>query len=117
MTINSLYLFVPTLIPDAATQSMFNNSIKDNFKITFDSWTSERKVVDTDLEYQVDIGSAQNINSPKYLIVAHQSLARAAGGSTQNKAFFDILDVSKYFVEIDGTRYPKDAVDVYYIKI
>ena len=35
ITINSLYLFVPTLIPDAATQSMFNKSIKDNFKISF----------------------------------------------------------------------------------
>ena len=96
VTINSLYLFVPTLIPDAATQSMFNNSIKDNFKISFDSLTSERKVVDIDLEYRIDIGSAQNINSPKYIIEAHQSLARSAGVNTQNNAIFDNLDVSKH---------------------
>ena len=114
MTINSLYLFVPTLIPDAATQNMFNNSIKDNFKISFDSWTSERKVVNTGLEYQVDIGSAQNINSPKYLIIAHQTAARFAGGKLVNNAIFDNLDVRKYFVEIDGIKYPKDAVDVDY---
>ena len=114
VTINSLYFFVPTLIPDAATQSMFNNSIKDNFKISFDSWTSERKIVNTGLEYQVDIGSAKNINSPKYLIVAHQTNARAAGGKLVNNAIFDNLDVRKYFVEIDGIKYPKDAVDVDY---
>ena len=114
VTINNLYLFVPTLIPDAATQTMFNNSIKDNFKISFDSWTSERKVVNTGLEYQVDIGSAQNINSPKYLIIAHQTAAGAAGGKLVNNAIFDNLDVRKYFVEIDGIKYPKNAVDVDY---
>ena len=114
VTINSLYLFVPTLIPDAATQSMFNNSIKNNFSLKFDSWTSERKVVNTQLEYQVDIGSAQKINSPEYLIIAHQTAIRAAGGKLQNNAVFDNLAVREYLVEIDGIRYPKDAVDVDY---
>ena len=93
---------------------MFNNSIKNNFSLKFDSWTSERKVVNTQLEYQVDIGSAQNINSPKYLIIAHQTAIRAAGGKLQNNAIFDNLAVRKYHVEIDGIRYPKDAVDVDY---
>ena len=45
VTTNSLYLFVPTLIPDAETQTMFNNSAKNNFGLKFDSWTSERKLV------------------------------------------------------------------------
>ena len=107
-------MFVPTLIPDAATQTMFNNSIKNNFKISFDSWTSLRNIVNTDLEHQVDIGSAQNINSPKYLIVAHQTIGRAVGGKAQNNAIFDNLNVRKYYVEIDGTRYPKDSVDAEY---
>ena len=113
MIINSLYWFGPTLTPEATPQAMFNNSIKDNFKISFDSWTTERKVVNTGLEYQVQIGSAQNIKSPKYLIVAHQTAARAAAANKANNiAFFDNLDVRKYFVEFDGTRYPKDAVDI-----
>ena len=114
VTINSLYLFVPTLIPDAATQTMFNDSIKNNFKISFDSWTSLRNIVNTDLEHQVDIGSAQNINSPKYLIAAHQTIARAGGGKTQNNAIFGNLNIRKYYVEIDCIRYPKDAVDTEY---
>ena len=66
------------------------------------------------MEYQVDLGSAQNINSPKYLIVAHQTAARAVGGKLVKNAIFDNLDVRKYFVEIDGIEYPKDAVDVDY---
>ena len=64
VTINSLNFFVPTLIPDVSTQTMFNNSIKNNFIIKFDSGTSERKIINKGLEHQVDIGSAQNINSP-----------------------------------------------------
>ena len=114
VTIKSVNLFDPTLIPDAATQTMFNNSKKDNFKISFDSWTSEKKVVNTGLEYQLDIGSAQNINSPNYLIIAHQSAAGAAGGKLVNNAIFDNLDVRKYFVEIDGIKDLKDAVDADY---
>ena len=65
VTINSLYLFVPTFIPDAQTQLMFNDSIKNSFTLSFDSWTTDRKIVNTGLEYQVDIGSSANINSPQ----------------------------------------------------
>ena len=35
---------------------------------------SNRKIIYTGLEYQVDIGSAQKIKSPKFLIVAHQTI-------------------------------------------
>ena len=93
---------------------MFNNSIKNNFKLSLDSWTIDRKIVNNDLEYQIDIGLAANINSRKYLTVAHQTAARAAGGADQKNAIFDILNVRIYFVEIVGVRYAKDAVDVDY---
>ena len=100
-TINSLYLVLRTLIPNTKTQNVFNDSEKNNFKKSFDSWTSDTKVVNNDLEYQVNVGSAANINSPKYSIVAHQTAARAAGGGAQNNAIFDNLDVRKYFVETE----------------
>ena len=113
--INSLYLFVPTFIPSAETQVMFNDSIKNSFNISFDSWTTDRKIVNTDLEYQLDIGSSANINSPKYLIVAHQTAARSnVSNKANNISIFDNLDIRKYFVEIDGVRYPKDSVHVNY---
>ena len=50
---------------------MFNESIKSSFTLSFDSWTTGRKTVNTGVEFQLDIGSASNINSPKYLIAAH----------------------------------------------
>ena len=113
-TIISLYLVLRTLIPNTKTQNVFNDSKKNNFKKSFDSCTIDWKVVNNHLGYQVDIRSAANINSPKYSIVAHQTAARAAGGGAQNNAIFDNLDVRKYFVETDGVRYPKDAVDIAY---
>ena len=62
-------------------------------------------------ELQVDLGSAQHVNSPKHLISAFQTADRiAASIKNKNRAIFDIVNVRKYFCEIDGYRYPKDAV-------
>ena len=111
VTINSLYLFVPILTPNTETQVLFNESIKNNFTITFDSWYTERKIVTDGGEFQVDIASSQSTNSPKYLIAAHQTEERI---STANKAnnisIFDHVEVKKYFVEVDGYRYPKESL-------
>ena len=38
VTINSLNLYVPQLIPSTTTQVMFNETIMNNYTITFDSW-------------------------------------------------------------------------------
>ena len=110
VTINSLYLYVPQLIPNTQTQLMFNESIMNNYTITFDSWHTERKISNDGREFQVDIGSAQSINSPKYLIAAFQTNARTAPNKNSNPAIFDNNNVTKYFVEIDGIRYPKDGL-------
>ena len=110
VTINSLYLFVPFLIPTTETQLMFNESIQNNYRIFFDEWYTERRIV-TDQIFQVDIGSAQSINSPKYLICAHQTEARSALPNKRNNiSIFDNINVRKYFIEIDGQRYPRDNV-------
>ena len=110
VTINSLYLFVPILIPNSQTQVMFNEAIMNNYTITFDSWYTERKISNDGRELQVGIGSAQHINSPKYLISAFQTTARTTTDKNVNPAIFDSNHVTKYFVEIDGARYPKDGV-------
>ena len=109
--ITSLYQHVPKLIPDAQTQVLFNDSIRNSFTLSFDSWFTDRKPVDTGLEFQVNIGSAQNVNRPKYLIVAHQSLARIEIPNKLNKiAFFDKVDFRNLFVEMDGIRYLEGSV-------
>ena len=110
VTINSFYLFDPQLIPSTTTQVMFNESIMNNYTITLDSWFTERKTSNSGRELQVDIGSAQHINSPKYLISAFQTNARTTPNKAANPAIFDTNHVTKYFVEIDGVRHPKDGV-------
>ena len=110
VTINSLYLFVPFLIPTTETQLMFNESIQNNYRIFFDEWYTERRIV-TDQIFQVDIGSAQSVNSPKYMICAHQTDPRSAlPNKSNNISIFDNINVRKYFIEIDGQRYPRDSV-------
>ena len=64
VTINSLCFYVPFLIPSTETQLLFNESIQNNYGIFFDEWYTERQIA-TDQKSQVDIGSAQSVNSPK----------------------------------------------------
>ena len=94
---------------------MFKDSSKNNFTLSFDSSTSDRKTVDTQLEHEVDFGSDENINSPKYLIAVNQSAVRmGVPNKANNLAIFHDLDVKKYHVYIDGFRYPRDSVNVDY---
>ena len=96
-------------------QILFNDYIENSFTFSFDSWSTERKTVDTQLDAQVDIGSAQNINSPKYLIVTCQTAARIRVPNKANYvAVFDNLDVRQYHVDIDGVRCRRDGVCIDY---
>ena len=48
VTIKSLYLLVPNLIPSVETQLMFNEATQNSYKISFDEWYTERRII-TDL--------------------------------------------------------------------
>ena len=109
VTINNLYLYVPNLIPSVETQVMFSKATQNNYKTSYDEWFTERRVI-SDTITQLDIGSSQNVQSPKYLIGAHQTKDRIDGPiSTKNVSIFDNLDLRKYYIEIDGQRYPRDS--------
>ena len=58
-------MFVPILIPNTETQVMFNESIKNIYTITYDSWYTERKISTDGNELHADIGSAQHMKIPK----------------------------------------------------
>ena len=95
--INNLYLYVPIMFPNTQTQVMFNESIMNTYTIIFDSWYTERKNSNEERELQVDIGSAQNINSPKYLIGVFQTQNRiGVPNKANNIAVFDTNHVTKY---------------------
>ena len=95
VSINNLYPYVPNLIPSVETQLMFNEATQNNYKISYDEWFTERRII-SDTITQLDIGSSQNVQSPKYLIGAHQTKDRIDGAiSTKNNAIFDNLDLRK----------------------
>ena len=49
------------------------------------------------------------------MFAAHQTEARSGPANKANFiAIFDNVEVRKYFVEIDGVRYPKNSNDVKY---
>ena len=114
VTINSLYLFVPNLIPSVETQLMFNEATQKNYKISFEEWYRERRIM-SNLLNQHDIGSDQNVIQPKYFICAHQTNLRTVTPDKKfNTAIFDNMDIRKYYVEIDSQRYPRDSVHINY---
>ena len=110
VTNNNLYLYVPKLIPNVETQVMFNEATQNNYKISFVEWFTERRII-SDTITQLVIGTSQHVNSPKYLIGAHQTRIRADTAKKNNNiAIFDNLNLQKYYVEIDSVRYPRDSV-------
>ena len=115
VTINSLCLYIPNLLPSVETQLMFNEATQNNYEATsFDEWYTERLVI-SDMIFQLDIGSAQQVNSPKYLICAHQTKDMTKAPNKKIKiALFDNPDLRNYHVEIDGLRYPRDSLLINY---
>ena len=103
-----MYLFIPNLIPSVETQLMFNEATQNNYKISYDEYFTERRLI-SDMIAQVDIGS--EVNSPKYLLCAHQTQNRINVPNKNNDiAIFANLDLRKCYVEIDGQRYPRDSL-------
>ena len=114
VTTKNLYLHVPNLTPSVETQVMFNEATQNTYKISYDEWFTERRII-SDTITQLDIASFQNVQSPKHLIGAHQTKDRIDGAiSTKNVAMFDNLDLRKYYIEIDGQRYPRDSSSINY---
>ena len=102
VTINKFYLYIPILIPSVETQLMFIEATQNNYKMCYDEYSTERGVI-LDLVVQHDIGSAQQMNSPKYLIRAHQTKDRKDTPNKKNNlAISDNLDLRKSYVEIEG---------------
>ena len=120
ITINSNNLFVPQIKPSPESQVYFIEAISKTFTLSYESWTTDRKPVNTAREFQVDISSASNINSPLYLIAAHQKTQRPdpanpannLSNNRFNNSIFDDVVVRQYYSEIDGVRYPKNPVMV-----
>ena len=73
---NIISLFIPQIIPSPETQVILNESLSKTFTLSYESWTTDRKLVNAAKEFQIDISSASNRNSPLYLLAAHQLTQR-----------------------------------------
>ena len=102
VTIFNLYLYVPNLLRSVETQLMFIEATQNNYKISFDEYYTERRVI-KDMIVQHDIGLAQQVNGAKFLICAHQTKDRMSAHDKKiNNAIFDNLDLRKFYVEKVG---------------
>ena len=122
VTINNISLFIPQIIPSPESQVYFKKGISKTFTLSYESWTTDQKPVDTANEFQINVISASNNNSPLYLIAAHQKIQRPDPADLTinlpnnkfNNAFFDQVKIREYYAEIDGVRYPKNPIMIKY---
>ena len=99
VTIISISLFIPQIKPSPETQVIFNETISKTFTLSYESWTTDRKPVDTAREFQIDISSASNLNRPLYHLAAHQKTqrpdpanpAKNLSNNRLNNAFISIM--------------------------
>ena len=98
VTFNKLFLYIPRFVPSSEQQRNLNESNKSGFTLSFDWGVSDRISVNTDNEYQLDIGSASIINVPSYLIAAHKKTQRdypARPPNQFNIVIFENIDVKR----------------------
>ena len=91
-----MYLFIPNLLPYVETQLLSNEATQNNYTMSYDEKYTERRLI-ADMIVQVDIGSAQHVISPRYLICAYQTRDRInVPDKNKNIALIDNLDLQKY---------------------
>ena len=93
---------------------MFNEATQNIYEISYDEYITRRRVI-SDLLVQCDIRLSQKVNSLKYSISAHQTKDRfLTPNKNINIAKFYLIDLRKYYVEVDGQRYPRDSISKNY---
>ena len=94
VTINKLYLFIPNLIPSVETQLMFNKVTQNIYKISYDEYYTERRSI-SHMIVQLHTGSAHQVNSPNFLICAHQTRNRLNAPDKKIKLLYLIILISE----------------------
>ena len=90
VTIINLYLFVPNLIPSVETQLVFNDATQNHYQISYNEYYTERRVI-SDMIVQVDIRSAQQNNSPEFLISAQQTNDKTTAAKKKSTLLYLII--------------------------
>ena len=102
-------------------KGLFFETSTKSFTFSRESWTTDRKPVNTGQKFKFDIRLSLKINARLYLEAAHQNTQHIDLASTINApaklpnnrfnfAIFDKGNTKQYFVESVGIRYPKILV-------
>ena len=93
VTSDFLHRLVVNFLQNPHFQIFFNESKEKQFTLLFDSWTTDRIVVLTS-KHQLDEGSSVKSTPSKFLIAAHQTVARFRVANKANiLSVFDQVDV------------------------
>ena len=105
VTIKNLNLFSRVLLQMLKLNECLGIQSKIVLHYHFDLWTTDKKVVNAGLNYQVDTGSAHKIICPKYIKTAHQAEARIGFSNKGNNiAVFDKIDNRAFCCDSNGKR-------------
>ena len=89
-TIKQSYIIVPIINAEAEPQTTFNDSITNSSTPSNDSWFTDRKLTITGLEFQVAIGTSQNVLLPKGSIAAQRTAGKIVVPNKKTKLQFSI---------------------------
>ena len=114
-------LYIPTINPSPEIPRILSEAITKSFTLSIESWTTDRKAVNTGKEIHLDIGSSSNIFAPLFLLPAHEKKQRIDPASATNPparvtnnrfkdVTFDKVKFEQYVVKSDGIRQPKDLI-------
>ena len=107
MIIDGLYLCIPSFFPSPEQQKFFNESKRQSFTLSFDSWTTDRKPVTTgkikSFRQKISI-KYQRASISESCLSKAQRVNPARPPNQFNNAVFDTVVVKKNFFEIDGIR-------------
>ena len=74
------------------------NNLKKRVALSYDSCFTDRKLVDTGLEFQIEISSSRKTNRLECLLVTHQSTVRIRAPNKLNIIpIFGNTDLRNYF--------------------
>ena len=71
---------------------MVNEATQNKNKISYDEYYREKRVI-SDMLVQADIGSAQQVSSPKFMISAHQTKRRIGAPDKKLILLFLIMSI------------------------
>ena len=99
VTINCVNFYISTIILSPKSQKTINKAVTKCYTLPFESWTTDRRPVNTGAKIQLDVGSSSTINAPLYLIATHQKIQhtdpadpdRNLSKNRFNNATFDIV--------------------------